>query len=117
MTDWLLEKIKPLVGHMRDLARQAHAGYAAEVDALIAVRSRDTQRIERLLEGILDFYLDDAMNETLTIDDLQFEVRRSTRRKTLGLTVDRFGELVVHAPELTDTGALCARIETLPFKN
>lgn len=46
------------------------------------------------------------MNEKLTIDDLQFEVRRSPRRKTLGLTVDRFGELVVHAPELTDIGAL-----------
>jgi len=50
------------------------------------------------------------MNETLTIDDLRFEVRRSQRRKTLGLTVDRFGELVVHAPELTDAGALRAWI-------
>ena len=28
-----------------------------------------------------------------------FEVRRSSRRRTLGLTVDRGGELVVHAPE------------------
>lgn len=41
------------------------------------------------------------MNETLTINDLEFEVRRSCRRKTLGLTVDWFGELVVHAPELS----------------
>ncbi len=41
------------------------------------------------------------MNETLQIGDLDFEVRRSTRRKTLGLTVDRAGELVVHAPEDT----------------
>lgn len=39
------------------------------------------------------------MSETLTIDRLVFEVRRSTRRKTLGLTVDRGGELVLHAPE------------------
>lgn len=38
------------------------------------------------------------MNETLSIADLQFEVRRSPRRKTLGLTVDRAGELVIHAP-------------------
>ena len=38
------------------------------------------------------------MNETLSIADLEFEVRRSTRRKTLGVTVDRAGELVVHAP-------------------
>jgi hypothetical protein len=33
MTDTLLEKIKPLMGQVQDLARQAHAGYAAEVDA------------------------------------------------------------------------------------
>jgi predicted metal-dependent hydrolase len=39
------------------------------------------------------------MNETLTIDRLVFEVRRSTRRKTLGLTMDRGGELVLHAPD------------------
>ena len=39
------------------------------------------------------------MTETLHIADLDFEVRRSTRRKTYGLTVDRAGELVVHAPE------------------
>jgi predicted metal-dependent hydrolase len=39
------------------------------------------------------------MNETLFIADLEFEIRRSGRRKTLGLTVDRGGELVVHAPE------------------
>lgn len=39
------------------------------------------------------------MSEVLDIDNLKFEVRRSSRRKTLGLTVDRFGELVVHSPE------------------
>ena len=39
------------------------------------------------------------MNTTLAIADLKFEVRRSPRRKTLGLTVDRAGELVVHVPE------------------
>lgn len=38
------------------------------------------------------------MSETLRIADLNFEVRRGPRRKTLGLTVDRRGELVVHAP-------------------
>lgn len=30
---------------------------------------------------------------------MTFEVRRSARRKTLGLTVDRGGELVIHCPE------------------
>ena len=38
------------------------------------------------------------MNETLSLVGLTFEVRRSATRKTLGLTVDRGGELVVHAP-------------------
>jgi len=39
------------------------------------------------------------MNEVLVVDNLEFEVRRSPRRKTLGLTIDRAGELVVHSPE------------------
>lgn len=38
------------------------------------------------------------MNEVLVVDHLEFEIRRSIRRKTLGLTVDRAGELVVHSP-------------------
>jgi len=38
------------------------------------------------------------MTTTLHISGLDFEVRRGPRRKTLGLTVDRAGELVVHAP-------------------
>ncbi|HPL66469.1 MAG TPA: SprT family zinc-dependent metalloprotease [Smithellaceae bacterium] len=41
------------------------------------------------------------MNEVLVVDNLEFEVRRSPRRKTLGLTVDRAGELVVHSPVTT----------------
>lgn len=51
------------------------------------------------------------MIETLTIDNLEFEVRRSQRRKTLGLTVDRFGELVVHAPSATEADDLMRWIE------
>jgi predicted metal-dependent hydrolase len=38
------------------------------------------------------------MSETLEMSGLTFEIRRSARRRTLGLTVDRNGELVVHAP-------------------
>ncbi|MBI3304062.1 MAG: M48 family metallopeptidase [Deltaproteobacteria bacterium] len=41
------------------------------------------------------------MSETLEVGGLTFEVRRSLRRKTLGLTVDRGRELVIHAPEET----------------
>ena len=61
MSDALLENVSALVGEMQGLARQAHAGYATEVDSLIAARSRDAHRIERLLDGILDFGFDDAM--------------------------------------------------------
>ena len=46
------------------------------------------------------------MNSVLTVDNLEFEVRRSPRRKTLGLTVDRAGELVVHSPETTSEAEL-----------
>ncbi len=42
------------------------------------------------------------MTETLQIGGLCFEVRRSVRRKTLSLTVDRGGELVVHAPTIVN---------------
>jgi len=38
------------------------------------------------------------MTERLAVDDLTFEVRRSARRKTLEITVDRGGELIVTAP-------------------
>ena len=46
------------------------------------------------------------MSETLVIGDLTFEVRRSVRRKNLGLTVDRGAELVVHAPSAADESEL-----------
>lgn len=38
------------------------------------------------------------MSETLQIGELTFHVRRSQRRMTLGLTVDRGGELLIHSP-------------------
>jgi predicted metal-dependent hydrolase len=41
------------------------------------------------------------VTETLQVGELLFEVRRSARRKTLGLTVDRRGELVAHVPSST----------------
>lgn len=37
-------------------------------------------------------------SSTLTIDDLTFELRRSERRKTVGITVERNGELILTAP-------------------
>jgi len=38
------------------------------------------------------------VTDTLTVDDLTFEVRRSARRKTLEITIDRGGELIVSSP-------------------
>jgi hypothetical protein len=38
----------------------------------------------------------------LAVDDLTLEVRESSRRKTLEITVDRDGELVIAAPRGTD---------------
>ena len=44
------------------------------------------------------------MNETIHIDDLAFLVKRSARRKTIGLTVERDASLVAHLPEGADVG-------------
>lgn len=51
--------------------------------------------------------IDDLMNAPLVIDDLIFELRWSPRRKTVGITVDRGGELIVAAPE----GVPVSRVE------
>lgn len=46
------------------------------------------------------------MSDTLWIGELAFQVRRSRQRKTLGLTVERRGALVVHAPTETNESEL-----------
>ena len=38
------------------------------------------------------------MTETLVVDDLVYHVRRSPKRKTVGITIDRDGSLVLTAP-------------------
>jgi len=43
---------------------------------------------------------EELMNDgTLTVDDLRFELRRSPRRRSVQITVDRGGELLLAAPE------------------
>ena len=42
------------------------------------------------------------MTETIRVDDLTFLVKRSERRKTLGITVDRNRSLIVHLPKDAD---------------
>ena len=44
--------------------------------------------------------------ERLAVDDLTFEVRRSPRRRTVEITVDREGELVISAPIGVDAEVL-----------
>ncbi|MBI3987699.1 MAG: hypothetical protein HY343_12305 [Lentisphaerae bacterium] len=64
MTDTLLENVSALAKQMQGLARRAHAEYSREVDAVLLDGSRDPRRIERLLDGILDFCFD---TETLQL--------------------------------------------------
>jgi predicted metal-dependent hydrolase len=46
------------------------------------------------------------MSTTLTIDDLRFDVRRSARRRTLQITVERGGSLLLSAPPCADESSL-----------
>ena len=53
--------IGDLVMASKQLADQAVQSYGLEVDSLLQEQSRDTRRIERLLDGMLDFCFDSAM--------------------------------------------------------
>lgn len=46
------------------------------------------------------------MSTTLTVDDLRFDVRRSVRRRTLQITVERSGGLLLSAPPGVDESSL-----------
>ena len=61
MTDTLVQNISGLLSDVQRLARQAHAEYSPEVDAVIQEQSRNPERIERLFDGILDFCFDPQM--------------------------------------------------------
>jgi predicted metal-dependent hydrolase len=52
------------------------------------------------------------MNKVIRIDDLTFEVRRSKRRKRIGLTVERDASLVAHLPENTSIDQASELIRT-----
>ena len=58
------------------------------------------------------------MISTLTVDDLQFEVRWSNKRRTLGLTVDRGGEtLNFEVTPTVDPELGTGRIGILPYQS
>jgi hypothetical protein len=59
--DPLIQSIKDLVAVSHDLARRAEQEYTCEVDAVIAEECREPERIEYLLDGMLDFGFDAAM--------------------------------------------------------
>ena len=59
--DTLTLNIYDLGKTMQSLTRRAELEYSAEVDALIQTNCRDSVRIERLLDGILDFCFDADM--------------------------------------------------------
>ena len=50
----------------------------------------------------------EALPDTILIGELQFEVRESPRRATVGITVDRDGSLQLHAPPGCAPDALAA---------
>jgi hypothetical protein len=56
-----LETIKNLAATRDRLARKAELLYAEAVDAVIEGPFRDSQSIERLLDGLLDFCFDPAI--------------------------------------------------------
>ena len=59
--DDLVKSIGELAKARNQLARQAEQQYAFEVEAILKAQSRDPQRIEHLLDGMLDFCFDSAM--------------------------------------------------------
>jgi hypothetical protein len=59
--DELFKAVGELAKTRNRLARRAEREYALEVEALLKDQSRDSQRIEHLLDGILDFCFDSSM--------------------------------------------------------
>jgi len=59
--DDLVQSIGELVKARNQLAHQAEQQYEPEVEDVLRTQSRDINRIEHLLDGILDFCFDPAM--------------------------------------------------------
>ena len=59
--DDLVRSISELAKARNQLAHQAEQQYAPEVEDVLRTQCRDPRRIERLLDGILDFCFDPAM--------------------------------------------------------
>ena len=59
----LVQRVSELGKESQRLARVAVHQYSAEVEVIMKVQSRDPIRIERCLDGMLDFCFDDGMLE------------------------------------------------------
>ncbi len=59
--DDLVQSIGEIARGSQRLARQAEKQYAPEVEDILRTRCHDPQRIEHLLDGMLDFGFDAAM--------------------------------------------------------
>ena len=59
--DDLVKSIGELAKTRNQLSRQAEQQYSFEVEAILKAQSRDPQRIEHLLDGMLDFCFDPEM--------------------------------------------------------
>ena len=59
--DDIVQSIGEIAHACRRLARQAEEQYTLEVEDILRTRCRDPQRIEHLLDGMLDFGFDAAM--------------------------------------------------------
>ncbi|MBI2266441.1 MAG: hypothetical protein HYU64_14955 [Armatimonadetes bacterium] len=59
--DDLVKRIGELAKETQELAREAVQQYSAEVEAILKEQGRDSMRIERCLDGMLDFCFDHGM--------------------------------------------------------
>ena len=59
--DNLLQSIGELARDAQKLAREAVQQYSLEVEAILATQNHDSRRIERCLDGMLDFCFDQGM--------------------------------------------------------
>jgi hypothetical protein len=59
--DNLVQRVGESAKTVERLARQAVQQYSAEVEAILNMQSSDPQRIERCLDGMLDFCFDSGM--------------------------------------------------------
>lgn len=59
--DNLIQNIGKLARDAQKLAREAERQYSVEVEAILATQNHDSRRIERCLDGMLDFCFDDGV--------------------------------------------------------